>query len=188
MEFIRPFTEARFAPTAFNGSRNYFGAYLESVTVIGSKIVPGGCGPGLHYHPSDQLYFLVEGATNVQFCHDVHPVGAGTLVFVPAGTAHCNWNDSDAEEFHIELIVPTSSISSTSCWMRSCRSRWASTGRWPPVTIWWCCPPVSSTANGTKAPWWNDIWPSSPRPPKQAGRGTAGSRCKQPGKRSDGGF
>ncbi len=107
MEFIRPFEEARFAPSAFNGYRNYFGAYLETVTIIGSKIVPGGCGPGLHYHPSDQLYFLVEGRTNVQLGHDVHPVGAGTLVFVPAGTAHCNWNDSDAEEFHIELIVPT---------------------------------------------------------------------------------
>ena len=106
MEFIRPFKEARFAPTAFNGYRNYFGAYLESVTVIGSKIVPGGCGPGLHYHPSDQLYFLVEGRTNVQLGHDVHPVAAGTLVFVPAGVPHRQWNEGPTHERHLAILTP----------------------------------------------------------------------------------
>ncbi len=107
MQFIRPFVEERFAPTAFNGYRNYFSAYLESATIIGSKIVHGGCGPGLHHHPSDQIYFMLEGETNVQLGLEVHKAGPGTLVFVPAGTAHRNWNDSGAEEFHFEMIVPT---------------------------------------------------------------------------------
>ena len=43
----------------------------------------------------------------MQLGHEVRTVGAGSLAFVPAGVAHRNWNDSGAEEFHFEMIVPT---------------------------------------------------------------------------------
>lgn len=107
MRFIRPFEGADFADTAFKGYRNIFAAYLESVTVVGARVAVGGCGPDLHYHESDQFYFILQGETNVQLGTDRHVAPAGSLVFVPAGVAHRNWNDGDVEEMHFEMIVPT---------------------------------------------------------------------------------
>jgi mannose-6-phosphate isomerase-like protein (cupin superfamily) len=106
MEFVRPFEDERFGPSPFRGCRTYVAAYTEHATVLGAALDVGGCGPELHYHTSDQFYFVLEGAMSVQLGPDVHPVSAGNLVFVPAGLAHRNWNDSGAPERHLELIVP----------------------------------------------------------------------------------
>ena len=61
--------------------------------MIASHIEEGGCGPSLHYHRSDQLYYLVRGSMKVRLGDEVHPVQTGSLVFIPAGLAHCNWNE-----------------------------------------------------------------------------------------------
>jgi mannose-6-phosphate isomerase-like protein (cupin superfamily) len=109
MEFIRPFDMEKAYDTGFPEYQAQILSRLESAMMLASHIGPGGCGPGLHYHQVDQLYYLMTGSMNVQLGHEVHTVQAGSLVFIPAGTAHCNWNDSTDSETHFEIIVPAPS-------------------------------------------------------------------------------
>lgn len=107
MSFVRPFDDALAFDTGCTGYRAQFLSRLESGLFINSVIQQGGCGPGLHYHRSDQLYFLIEGNMNVQLGGEQHHVRSGSLVFIPAGLAHRNWNDGPGAENHFELIAPT---------------------------------------------------------------------------------
>lgn len=112
MEYVRPFEIGRSldVATAFESGASKYQAQivsrLESALIIGSWIESGGCGPDLHFHASDQAYYLVRGEINVQLGDDVHAITAGTYVHIPAGVAHRNWNDGAQEEFHIELLLP----------------------------------------------------------------------------------
>lgn len=106
MRYVRPFDDTKTFDTGFPGYRAQFVSNLESALIIASHIESGGCGPSLHYHHSDQLYFLLRGSMNVQLGAEVHRIEAGTLVFIPAGLAHRNWNDGEGTETHFELIAP----------------------------------------------------------------------------------
>ena len=106
MEFVRPFDDSKAFDTGFAGYKAQFVSSLESSLLIHSVIQENGCGPGLHYHHSDQLYFLLEGGMKVQLGEEVHSVGARSLVFIPAGLPHRNWNDGPGQERHFEMIIP----------------------------------------------------------------------------------
>lgn len=77
--------------------------------MLASHIGEGGCGPGLHYHRVDQIYYMVSGSTNVRLGDEEYVAGPGSLVFIPAGLPHCNWNDGPGAETHFEIIVPAPS-------------------------------------------------------------------------------
>ena len=106
MHYCRPFDDTKAVDTGFRGYRAQILSHLESAVLINSHIEEGGCGPGLHYHEVDQLYYLVEGSMNIQLGHDVSHITAGTLVFIPAGLAHRNWNDGPGAETHFEMLIP----------------------------------------------------------------------------------
>lgn len=109
MEFIRRFDDDLAFDTGFPQYRAQFMSRLESALLIHSVIGPRGSGPGLHWHDSDQLYYLIEGTMNVQLGETVHTVEPNSLVFIPAGLPHRNWNNGPGAERHFELIVPTPS-------------------------------------------------------------------------------
>ncbi|MGH3633984.1 MAG: cupin domain-containing protein [Mycobacterium sp.] len=109
VEFIRPFDRDKTYDTGFPGYRAQILSRLESAMMLASHIEEGGCGPGLHYHTSDQLYYMISGATNIRLGDDVHRAETGSLVFIPAGLPHCNWNDGPGSETHFEIIVPAPS-------------------------------------------------------------------------------
>jgi quercetin dioxygenase-like cupin family protein len=79
----------------------------ESAVVIGSNVPAGAAAPPQHVHPIDQLYYVVTGEMQLQLGSERHVVGADTLVYIPAGTAHHNWNEADTDEFHFEVLAPT---------------------------------------------------------------------------------
>ncbi|MEU1183295.1 cupin domain-containing protein [Streptomyces sp. NPDC005820] len=106
MTFVRPLDIDQAFDTGFKGYRAQFLSHLESALMIASTIEEGGCGPGLHYHRSDQLYYLMTGSMKVRLGDEVHQVRAGSLVFIPAGLAHCNWNEGPGTETHFEMIIP----------------------------------------------------------------------------------
>jgi quercetin dioxygenase-like cupin family protein len=106
MQYVRSFDPLQTVDTGFPGYRAQFLSRLESALMIASHIDEGGCGPGLHYHHSDQMYYLLEGSMNVQLGHQIHRIDAGTFVFIPAGLAHRNWNDGPGPETHFEMIIP----------------------------------------------------------------------------------
>lgn len=109
MQFIRSFDDANTVDTGFPGYRAQILSHLESAVMINSHIEQGGCGPGLHYHHVDQLYFLLRGHMTVQLGTSEHEVDAGTLVVIPAGLPHRNWNDGPGSETHFEMIIPAPS-------------------------------------------------------------------------------
>lgn len=79
---------------------------LHSCSCLVSRVPPGHYGPRLHTHPVDQFYFVFQGETTVQIGTDVMKVTAPAVVRFPAGTPHCNWNETDDYEMHFELLVP----------------------------------------------------------------------------------
>lgn len=107
MQYVRPFDDSQAFDTGFPGYRAQFVSKLESALLIHSVIQENGCGPGLHYHHSDQMYFLVNGHMNLQLGEEQQEVEAGSLVFIPAGLPHRNWNDGPGPENHFEMIIPT---------------------------------------------------------------------------------
>jgi quercetin dioxygenase-like cupin family protein len=106
MRYVRPFDLDAAVETGYPGYRAQFISHLESALLIASHIQEGRCGPSLHYHRSDQLYFLVRGSMKVRLGDDVHRVPTGSLVFIPAGLGHCNWNEGPGTETHFEMIIP----------------------------------------------------------------------------------
>jgi mannose-6-phosphate isomerase-like protein (cupin superfamily) len=106
MEFVRLFDADKAVQTPHTGYRAQTLSSQESALIIASWIDEGGHGPGLHFHDSDQSYYLVDGSMTVQLGSEIHRIEAGTFVHIPAGLAHRNWNESGAPEFHVELIVP----------------------------------------------------------------------------------
>jgi quercetin dioxygenase-like cupin family protein len=79
----------------------------ESATIIGSTVRSKGRAPGHHIHEfSDQLYYVIQGEMHIQLGADVHRAGPGTLVYIPKGTPHHNWNEGEVDEFHFEVLTP----------------------------------------------------------------------------------
>lgn len=79
---------------------------VDSCNCLISRCPPGHKGPRLHTHPVDQFYFVLSGETTVQIGREVFKVGPMTMVHFPAGTPHCNWNETEDYETHFELMVP----------------------------------------------------------------------------------
>ncbi|KAF9890024.1 hypothetical protein FE257_006704 [Aspergillus nanangensis] len=106
IKYIRPFNQDEIVDTGFPKYTAQILSNLESAIILASHIGEGGCGPGLHYHRSDQLYFVVHGGMTVRLGETNHPVPNGSLVFIPAGLPHRNWNNGPGAETHLEMIIP----------------------------------------------------------------------------------
>jgi mannose-6-phosphate isomerase-like protein (cupin superfamily) len=67
---------------------------------------PGKGGPGTHIHEFDQYYFVLEGALTIEVALERYTVGSNTLVILPAGVPHRQYNDGDVVEKHLTLLAP----------------------------------------------------------------------------------
>lgn len=63
-------------------------------------------GPKLHFHDFDQFYFILEGSMEIQVGNKKMTAGSNTLVVLPAGTVHTNFNPGPGVEKHIALLIP----------------------------------------------------------------------------------
>jgi mannose-6-phosphate isomerase-like protein (cupin superfamily) len=107
VDFVRATREEAFEPTGFPGYDIQMLAYPESATFINSRVEAGGHAADLHVHESDQIYYVVEGEMQVELGGSRYRAGADSLVFIPAGLPHRNWNEGPGTEFHFEIIVPS---------------------------------------------------------------------------------
>jgi len=78
---------------------------VESVS-FGIFRVPAGKGTELHAHRFDQIYFVIEGSMGLQIGFEEYEAGPNTLVVIPAGMPHRNWNPGSVPEYHINLRAP----------------------------------------------------------------------------------
>jgi mannose-6-phosphate isomerase-like protein (cupin superfamily) len=107
MSFVRTTREEAFEPTGFPGYDIQMLAYPESATFINSRVAAGGHAADLHVHQADQIYYIVQGQMQVELGGRRHTAGTGSLVYIPAGLPHRNWNDGPGTEHHFEIIVPS---------------------------------------------------------------------------------
>jgi mannose-6-phosphate isomerase-like protein (cupin superfamily) len=107
MSYIRITSEEAFEPTGFPGYDIQMLAHPESATFINSRVAAGGHAADRHIHAADQIYFVVEGEMQVELGGSRHLAGPGSLVYIPAGLPHRNWNEGPGTEFHFEIIVPS---------------------------------------------------------------------------------
>jgi mannose-6-phosphate isomerase-like protein (cupin superfamily) len=86
-------------------------ADLETVYAVAVQVPPGSNGPATHVHDSDQLYCVLEGEMTVVLDGEERSAPAGSIVFIPKGTAHQNRNRGAGPELHLDLLVPPPSRS-----------------------------------------------------------------------------
>jgi mannose-6-phosphate isomerase-like protein (cupin superfamily) len=111
IQYVRPVDFAAFKPDEFHSqfiadSRSG----VDSCLLICTRVPPGkGTSAGLHVHVADQFYYILRGQMQVQIGSAQYTADPGSLVFIPAGAPHWNWNQGNEDEVHVELIVPAPS-------------------------------------------------------------------------------
>jgi quercetin dioxygenase-like cupin family protein len=108
MQYVRA---VDFHSAEIKGDKGYAGKILysgESCVLIATKVPAGARGPENHVHPSDQLYYVIDGEVTVQLGSDVHTASADSAVFIPSGVPHHNWNAGSDPEVHLEILAPGS--------------------------------------------------------------------------------
>jgi quercetin dioxygenase-like cupin family protein len=81
------------------------GAYVRDITMIFERIAPGDRIP-LHSHTTSEVVMIDRGSGTYTLGDETRVVGAGTVVFVPAGTPHGTSNTSD-EAMNIRAMFPS---------------------------------------------------------------------------------
>jgi quercetin dioxygenase-like cupin family protein len=79
----------------------------DAISLYVGEVAPGAAGPGLHVHEFDQFYYVLSGALNVQVGLESSVARPGTLVTLPAGVPHRQWNEGAEIERHLALLVPS---------------------------------------------------------------------------------
>jgi mannose-6-phosphate isomerase-like protein (cupin superfamily) len=108
IEVVRPLDESKFDMERFSqvvlADRS---SGLNTLSLGVFRVPPGGQSPGLHVHRFDQIYYQISGTMELEIGFERHSVEPHTLVVIPAGMPHRNWNASSAEpEYHLNLRVP----------------------------------------------------------------------------------
>jgi mannose-6-phosphate isomerase-like protein (cupin superfamily) len=107
-EVVRRLDESRFDPNAFSQVVLADRSTGLSTVSLGVFRVPAGAqGPMLHMHRFDQIYYQISGSMELELGFQRYTVAPHTLVTIPAGMPHRNWNASSTEpEYHLNLRVP----------------------------------------------------------------------------------
>jgi mannose-6-phosphate isomerase-like protein (cupin superfamily) len=108
VQYVRAVDFAAFPVGAFHSQRLADASTgLDSCICLCTRVPPGtGTTSGLHTHPSDQLYYVLTGRMHARVGDETHVVEPDSLVIIPAGVPHWNWNEGAEDELHFELIVP----------------------------------------------------------------------------------
>ena len=81
---------------------------VESLAIIREAIAVGDAIP-LHTHDVDEAITVLEGEADTRLGAEQRRVGAGTVVFIPAGTPHGTANAGNAP-LEIHAVFPSTTI------------------------------------------------------------------------------
>jgi quercetin dioxygenase-like cupin family protein len=70
------------------------------------QVQPGAGSPDFHIHAFAQIYVIQEGEMTVDIGRQRMVAKANSLVVLPQGVVHRNFNASDGIERHVSLLVP----------------------------------------------------------------------------------
>jgi mannose-6-phosphate isomerase-like protein (cupin superfamily) len=107
---VRPLDPSKFAPGRFStvtmADRT---SGSEHCRINIARVPPDTGGPQLHVHTFDQFYFVISGTMRLRIGLEQYAAGPNSLVVLPAGMPHSNWNDGPEVEEHIAVLVPENS-------------------------------------------------------------------------------
>lgn len=71
------------------------------------KIPVGGGSPaGMHIHAVDQIFYILRGAMSVEIEGKQYDCPPGSLIVLPAGVRHRNWNGGGEPIVHLAFNAP----------------------------------------------------------------------------------
>lgn len=79
----------------------------EHATINIANVGPRSSGPPTHVHAFHQFYFVLEGTSSVEVGLDRFDAGPDTLIILPAGVPHRQWNEADVPERHLTILTPS---------------------------------------------------------------------------------
>jgi mannose-6-phosphate isomerase-like protein (cupin superfamily) len=79
---------------------------VTSCLINAVQVDDGGAGPEVHIHPFDQLFFVLEGELHVDVALQRQVVARHSLVVLPAGVPHTQWNEGPGREVHLAVLTP----------------------------------------------------------------------------------
>jgi mannose-6-phosphate isomerase-like protein (cupin superfamily) len=68
--------------------------------------LPGQGGPKPHVHKFEQVYFEIEGSTDLTYGLNTYPLPKYSIAIVQPGAVHTNGNKTASVERHITLLLP----------------------------------------------------------------------------------
>ena len=78
-----------------------------SCSVSCTKTPPGEGSPaGMHTHVIDQLFYILSGTMNLEINGQAYTAVPGTLVVIPTGVPHRNWNGGSETTVHLAFNSP----------------------------------------------------------------------------------
>lgn len=112
MEYLRQVDFAAFAAAGPNERPTQVlfdpNSGAQGCTINCIQLPPGGRAPsGRHTHVFEQLYYIMSGAMDFVTGGRKYQAGPGTLVVLPAGVPHNNWNDGVKPVIHLTRYVPS---------------------------------------------------------------------------------
>jgi quercetin dioxygenase-like cupin family protein len=79
----------------------------EAVGVVLIRTPAGGGSPeGLHIHPHEQVFYVLEGRMGVEVDGQTFQVTPGSVVVFPKGVPHRNWTADGQPTLHLAINVP----------------------------------------------------------------------------------
>lgn len=80
----------------------------KECTINCVRVPPGGGSPaGRHTHVFEQIYYIVSGTMDLEIGGQQFKAGPGTLVYLPVGVPHRNWNGGTEQVVHLAMMVPS---------------------------------------------------------------------------------
>jgi quercetin dioxygenase-like cupin family protein len=78
-----------------------------SCSVSCTKTPPGQGSPArMHTHVVDQLFYILSGTMNLEINGQAYTAVPGTLVVIPTGVPHRNWNGGSETTVHLAFNSP----------------------------------------------------------------------------------
>ena len=83
------------------------GVQTDGTFTLLEALVPANTGPPPHiHHAEDETFMLLDGVLDFRVEHESHDARAGTVLFVPRGTAHHFRNVGDAPARMLFMYSP----------------------------------------------------------------------------------
>ncbi|MEQ6332674.1 cupin domain-containing protein [Sphingobium sp. MK2] len=98
--------------TKFEGDGFAYQAMIDRTSGSGTmrvnvlQVQPGSGSPDFHIHAFAQIYVIQEGEMTIDIGRSRQVAKANSLVILPQGLVHRNFNASAAVERHVSLLVP----------------------------------------------------------------------------------